>query len=153
MLGSGFTDDNVRVLSHDIADGHHDAIERFDRYVHADRIPEGAGSLIFTGDGFDRGDDSFFLHSRVREPQLIHPLDPGFLHPVDIVGMVNNTHHIGFIVLNPMEIRRHEQPSLQNSIWRLYIRMAGIQVRGYWFAIRSGFCIMTKTGTDAGGGE
>ena len=52
--------------------------------------------------------------------ELIQEVNAGFLHPVDIAGMMGNTHHVCFIILNRAgeSFHRHDPISLKSGAGR-----------------------------------
>lgn len=67
-------------------------------------LSEMGHGLVLCGDADHRHNEVSALHFGVAQTQLIHPVNAGFLEPADIIGVMDDGHLVGLIVLNVVDI-------------------------------------------------
>ena len=83
-----------------------------DFHLNIDDILEGSWVFVFAGDGNDRGEDILRLDLLEAETQLVEPVDTGFFHETDIVGVVRHAHAVALIVFHFVFVGVHRGSTL-----------------------------------------
>lgn len=97
------------VVHNFVGESQFDAVEFFNRCVNIYEISKADHGPVFTGDLHNRTDKLHFMFQNiVGKTDLFQKVRTRFFKPADVIGVVNDIHLVGFIILGFMLIGFHK---------------------------------------------
>ena len=105
MLGAaGAAELAAGLVVHLVGHPEPDAPELRDLHVDSHPVVKAAGPEVAALHADHRGDHAPGLQAREARADLIQVGHPGLLHPADIVGVVDDGHFVGFVIMDSVDV-------------------------------------------------